>query len=485
MGARGDTRLRNVNKLRMKAAESAPLWRPGRSKQGATNAMPRRKLFRRDSWEYGHDSAADEQPLAQPRKRRTATTVAYAALFFAGATFTAIAGDHFAQMTAPEDATSAATDSTSTDTTTAEATTTMADVALPAPATAAPADSSAPAQGAAADSQAPPADAQASDGPDYVTPNRSPGSSPSPQAGDASAASQAGSSAPAAKGGRGARKKPSIILLPATRPLPAPEIEGPASAATIWLNRALPDPTPPARRLSPTFARQLVAASKQSGVDWALLLGVLRAKGLSGRAPADKGTLLKLGTRLASLDKRTAGGAWATALAYDGTATFADRAFALARYDRAVGLNALVHGLEAAKTSLEQRLLNDPTVNIYAGGRDDIAKDKVDVRVLATIAYLRESFGSVTVSCLITGHRLYARPGVISAHIFGRAVDIAGLGGTPILGHQEPGGLTEQAVRDILLLPGEVMPRQVISLLGLGGPSFPLADHYNHIHIGW
>jgi hypothetical protein len=74
---------------------------------------------------------------------------------------------------------------------------------------------------------------------------------------------------------------------------------------------------------------------------------------------------------------------------------------------------------------------------------------------------------------------------VISAHIYGRAVDISALGNTPILGHQQPSSVTEQAVRDILLLPGEVMPRQVISLLGLGGPSFPLADHYNHIHIGW
>ena len=62
--------------------------------------MPRRKLFRRDSWEYGHESAAEEQPLAQPRKRRTATTAVYAALFFAGATFTAVAGDKFAQMNA-------------------------------------------------------------------------------------------------------------------------------------------------------------------------------------------------------------------------------------------------------------------------------------------------------------------------------------------------------------------------------------------------
>ncbi|HZC28920.1 MAG TPA: hypothetical protein VE269_04205, partial [Gaiellaceae bacterium] len=158
---------------------------------------------------------------------------------------------------------------------------------------------------------------------------------------------------------------------------------------------------------------------------------------------------------------------------------------ALARYDRAVGLKALVHGLEAAKKSLEQRILADPDISIYPGGRDDVASGKVDVRVLAVIAYLHQSFGQVTVSCLISGHRLYARPGVISAHIYGRAVDISALGGTSILGHQEPGGLTEQAVRDILLLPDEVMPKQVISLLGLGGPSFPLADHYNHIHIGY
>jgi hypothetical protein len=105
--------------------------------------------------------------------------------------------------------------------------------------------------------------------------------------------------------------------------------------------------------------------------------------------------------------------------------------------------------------------------------------------VLALISYLHEAFGEVTVSCLISGHRLYARPGVISAHIFGRAVDIAALGGTSIVGHQQPGGVTEQAVKDILLLPSEDMPKQVISLLGLGGPSFPLADHYNHIHVGY
>src|SRR5262249_28246592 len=95
--------------------------------------------------------------------------------------------------------------------------------------------------------------------------------------------------------------------------------------------------------------------------------------------------------------------------------------------------------------------------------------------------YLADSFGQVTVSCLISGHRLYARPGVISAHIYGLAADISEVGGTPIYGHQQPGGITERAVRDVLLLPPEVMPKQGISLLGLGGPSSARPHPSDHI----
>lgn len=274
------------------------------------------------------------------------------------------------------------------------------------------------------------------------------------------------------------------MLLPKRKPAPPPEIEGPQSAATVWLNNPLPDPTPPAKRLSKRFARNLKNASRAAGVDWSLVLAVLRAKGLTGRTLADRNTLGALAHRLASLGKDGAN-EWAVALAYDGQPTFADKVQALARYNRAVGLGALVNGLESAKKSLGQRLLDDPAIEIYPGGRNDIANNKVDVRVLALISYLHQSFGEVTVTCLISGHRLYARPGVISAHIYGRAVDIGALGGTSILGHQQPGGITEEAVKDILLLPSEVMPKQVISLLGLGGPSFPLADHYNHIHVGY
>jgi hypothetical protein len=45
--------------------------------------------------------------------------------------------------------------------------------------------------------------------------------------------------------------------------------------------------------------------------------------------------------------------------------------------------------------------------------------------------------------------------------------------------------MTEAAVRNVLLLPAELQPRQVISLLGMGGPSFPMGNHDDHIHVGY
>jgi hypothetical protein len=158
---------------------------------------------------------------------------------------------------------------------------------------------------------------------------------------------------------------------------------------------------------------------------------------------------------------------------------------ALARYNRVVGLKALVNGLEAEKETLAERLLLDPRVTLYGGGREDVKDGRIDVRVIILVSYLAESYGEVTVSSLFSGHRKYARPGVVSAHIYGQAVDIATVGNLTIVGHQQPGSVTEKAVRSILMLPVELQPKQVISLLGLGGPSFPLADHDDHIHVGF
>ena len=263
----------------------------------------------------------------------------------------------------------------------------------------------------------------------------------------------------------------------------AVDAENSGSFGTFWLHRTLPDPTPPARRLEPRFARTLLAVSRSQHVDWALVLGVVRAHGNRTSVPATKAQLRAVATNLRKL--HASRGAWQAVLALEGRTAFADRAIALRNYNRAVGLRTLVRGLVASKDRLQDRVLADKRIAIYGGGRIDIATGRVDVRVLALLRYLAEAHGQVTVSCLISGHGLYARPGVISAHIYGLAVDISALGGVSIYGNQQPGGLTEKAVRNILLLPVELRPKQVISLLGLGGPSFALANHYDHIHVGY
>ena len=104
-----------------------------------------------------------------------------------------------------------------------------------------------------------------------------------------------------------------------------PEIEGPQRDATIWLNDPLPDPTPVAKRLSLDFARELTDASREAGVDWPVVLAVLRAQGADGTEPADARTVRRLAARLAGLADGNHS-TWAVALAYGGSATFADRA---------------------------------------------------------------------------------------------------------------------------------------------------------------
>jgi hypothetical protein len=164
-----------------------------------------------------------------------------------------------------------------------------------------------------------------------------------------------------------------------------------------------------------------------------------------------------------------------------------EQTVALARYAQVLGPAGMQAALESERSELSQRVLSDPRVHLYPGGRADLAADRVDPRVLALIEYLAEVHGNLTVSCLISGHSLYVhgRPGVVSAHIYGRAVDIAAVGGIPIAGNQQPGGITEQTIREILSLPDWLHPKQVISLLDLGGPSFPLPDHADHIHVGY
>ena len=456
------------------------------------------------------DDEGDGEPAAAARKsprRRIAVSLTFATLFFAGASFTAGAGDMVAKALEPAEcaALMAATgegedvcmpsepealDAPAPDAAAAEA------AAATEPEAEAPAADAQPAEAAAA----PAAESSTWDGESAGSPNASSASTSDAPASETSASSDA--SAPATGGAEQADDEPLVLDVPqpttATKGpktrhwvvrrarearAKAPVVEHEGGAPTIWLNRALPDPTPPAKRLSPEFAKKLRHISAVNGVSWALVLAVLRVEGATERVPA---TVRELNTLAKGLRVRGAADSeWNAALALSGRTSFADRVVAVTRYNRAVGLGALIKGLEAAKPRLTQELLTDPRAEIYGGGREDMANGRVDVRVIVLIKYLTETYGQITVSSLFSGHRKYARPGVVSAHIYGHAVDIASLGGLPIMGHQQPGGITEKAVRAILLLPTELQPRQVISLLGLGGPSFPMGNHDDHIHVGY
>jgi Transglycosylase SLT domain/Peptidase family M23 len=137
------------------------------------------------------------------------------------------------------------------------------------------------------------------------------------------------------------------------------------------------------------------------------------------------------------------------------------------------------------KPLLERRVLSDERIDIYEGGREDIRSGQIDRRVLATLAYLAESGLRPSVSCLKNGHGFYTSSGNVSEHSSGNAVDISMINGIPILGHQEAGGITEQTVRRLMQLQGTMAPHQIISLLQLGGSTFAMGDHADHIHVGF
>jgi hypothetical protein len=137
------------------------------------------------------------------------------------------------------------------------------------------------------------------------------------------------------------------------------------------------------------------------------------------------------------------------------------------------------------KPLLEKRVLSDERIEIYECGRDDIRSGQIDRRVLATLAYLAESGLKPGVTSLKCGHGFYTSSGNVSHHSSGNAVDIATVNGIPILGHQEAGGITEQAVRRLMQLQGTMAPAQIISLFEIGGATFAMGDHADHIHVGF
>jgi membrane-bound lytic murein transglycosylase B len=140
-----------------------------------------------------------------------------------------------------------------------------------------------------------------------------------------------------------------------------------------------------------------------------------------------------------------------------------------------------------SQDELERTVLSDPGIDIYQCGREDIAKGKIDKRVLAVLEYLSRINLKPTVSALECGHSEITVSGFVSEHYTGDAVDISAINGIPIAGHQGAGSITDVTIRTLLTLQGEFVPHQIISLMKYPDAANTLAmpEHWNHIHVGF
>jgi hypothetical protein len=138
-----------------------------------------------------------------------------------------------------------------------------------------------------------------------------------------------------------------------------------------------------------------------------------------------------------------------------------------------------------SKQQLTTSVLADPHVQIYACGRRDIEAGLIDRRVLAVIEFLSASGLDPDVSGLECGHSATGATGTDAAGATGASVDITKINGIPIDGHQQPGSVTDIAIRRLLTLQGAMRPNQIISDISYKGQPNTLAlpDHKNRIQV--
>jgi hypothetical protein len=140
-----------------------------------------------------------------------------------------------------------------------------------------------------------------------------------------------------------------------------------------------------------------------------------------------------------------------------------------------------------SKEDLQRRVLEDKRITIYSCGRQDIQAGIIDRRVLATLVFLTANGLEPTVSSLRCGHGYLTASGNVSEHSSGSALDIAAINGTPIVGHQGAGSITDATIRKLLTLQGTMQPHQIISLMKYPNAdnTMAMADHADHIHVGF
>ncbi len=186
--------------------------------------------------------------------------------------------------------------------------------------------------------------------------------------------------------------------------------------------------------LSPAFRKRLDRTARAARIEPSLLRAAIRAR-RGGGSP----NLKRIARRLRGHDP------WLALLALEGRTGYADRALALTRYYKA-----------------EKRL--DSRVRLTQSAREQIGSGLVDRRLVALAGYLAAALGGVEVTSVTEPGLDLAAP-LANAHASGRAIAIA------VDGETAKGTTLSRAVRELLLLPPELQPGQLVSVLHLGRPA--------------
>jgi hypothetical protein len=138
-----------------------------------------------------------------------------------------------------------------------------------------------------------------------------------------------------------------------------------------------------------------------------------------------------------------------------------------------------------SKTQLEERVLSDPRVSVYACGRRDIATGQIDRRILADIEFLSASGLEPYVSGLKCGATKSGSNGIDQAGQTGTSMDISQINHIPIKGHQGPGSITDLTIRRLLTLQGLYKPTQIIADISYQNQptTIALPNHQNRIQV--
>lgn len=138
-----------------------------------------------------------------------------------------------------------------------------------------------------------------------------------------------------------------------------------------------------------------------------------------------------------------------------------------------------------SRETLGRAVLDHPRIDVRAIDAVDVAQSRVDTRVLSALLALATSHRVAAVGPF-TRHDYYVnnttRP---SNHVFGRAVDIAAVGGSPV---STANSAARLLVGDMLSLPTDIRPDEVLSPWALevaGAQSLSDGDHQRHVHLGF